>query len=122
MTFIQRAALAVGLAFVAVAILGLASSHSMDTGLVVGLFAVNAVHNGVHLLFGLWGLMAARTFDAARRYGLFGGAAYVALAVVGRISPNGFGLVPIGGNDVCLHAAMGIALLGLGLVARPSAG
>ena len=40
------------------------------------------------------------------------------LAVLGWFVPNGFGLVPIGGNDVWLHALLAVVLLAVGLTSH----
>jgi hypothetical protein len=42
-------------------------------GLLFGLFAVNLLHNIVHVLFGLWGLFAARSPGGGRRRRVAGG-------------------------------------------------
>jgi hypothetical protein len=34
----------------------------------LGLFPVNVLHNIVHLLLGIWGVAASRTFGAAKSY------------------------------------------------------
>jgi hypothetical protein len=84
----------------------------------LGLFPVNALHNVVHLLFGAWGLAASRSASAAAQYCTAGGAIYLVLAVLGLVIPTTFGLIPIGGNDIWLHALLGVVLLGAGLQAR----
>jgi hypothetical protein len=85
---------------------------------ILGLFPVNVLHNIVHLLFGIWGLLAARTFSGARTYAQVGGVIYLLLAVVGFVAPDGFNLVPLGGHDIWLHALLGIALAYFGFTAR----
>lgn len=127
MTTVQRAAQIFGIVFILVAILGfVASGGSMEADpehapRLLGLFPVNVLHNVVHLLFGIWGLVASRTFEGSRTYGRVGGIAYLVLAVLGVISPDTFGLIPIGGNDIWLHAILGIALAAIGFTARPAA-
>jgi high-affinity Fe2+/Pb2+ permease len=88
----------------------------------LGLFPVNVLHNVVHLLFGVWGLLAARTYAGAQAYCKLGGVIYLVLAVCGLIIPTTFGLIPIGGNDVWLHAVLGIVLAGVGFTAKEEAG
>ena len=116
MRIVQKVTYFFGLAFVAAAILGfMTGGMSMDASMATaprlgGLFPVNVMHNGVHLLLGVWGLMAGRTPAGARRYCLFSGAGYLILAGVGFVLPETFGLVPIGGNDITLHAVLGIVL------------
>jgi hypothetical protein len=41
--------------------------------------------------------------------------------VVGLLVPDGFGLVPLGGHDVWLHALLALGLLAVGLTAKPGA-
>ena len=109
--------LAVGVIFVVIAIWGaLITGTSMVADPAVaprlwGLFPVNFLHNLVHLLLGIWGIRAARAPGAARTYAWGAGLLYLGLALVGLFEADGFGLVPLGGNDIWLHALLGIALL-----------
>ena len=124
MTTVQRAAQIFGIVFLLVAIIGFVTSgSSMESdpamaAKIFGLFAVNAVHNGVHLGFGIWGLLAARSVEGARNYTIIAGALYAVLAVLGLVAPDGFGLVPLGGNDIWLHALLAAGLLASGLIAQ----
>ncbi len=105
-----------GVVFLLVGLLGLVSTpFSMSGGLLLGLFPVNVLHNLVHLAFGAWGL--ARRPDARRRaaaYCRIAGIAYLILTVVGLLTPTGFGLVPLGGHDIWLHAVLGGILTAVG--------
>ena len=129
MTTVQRVAQILGAVFLLVGLLGfVAGGMSMESDPaeaphLLGLFPVNVLHNVVHLLFGIWGLIASRTWDGARAYSLVAGGTYLVLAVLGFLVPNTFGLIPIGGNDIWLHALLGAALLGAGVTAgaRPTA-
>ena len=120
MRFIQKVTLVFGIIFVAVAILGfLTGGMSMDAHMatspkLVGLFPMNAAHNAVHLAFGAWALFAAKSAVNSRKFCLLSGAIYLVLAGLGFILPEAFGLVPIGGNDIALHAVLGIALTAVG--------
>lgn len=126
MTTVQRVSQVIGIVFLLVGIFGFVSTGmsmdaSMDTApRLLGLFPVNALHNIVHLAFGIWGLLASRSFGAAKTYATVAGAIYLVLAVLGFIAPTTFGLIPIGGNDIWLHALLGIVLLGAGVTARES--
>jgi len=114
---IQRIAQLFGVVFLLVGICGfIFGGMSMDADpstatKLFGLFPINALHNVVHLLFGVWGLLASRTADTALSFARIGGAIYVVLAVLGLVTPTTFGLIPIGGYDVYLHAVLGIALV-----------
>lgn len=124
MTTVQRAAQIFGIVFILVGILGfLASGTSMEhdpqlAPKILGLFPTNLLHNIVHLAFGAWGLVAARTFSGARTYGRVGGIIYLVLAALAFVDPTTFGLIPIGGNDIWLHAVLGIALAAVGFAAK----
>lgn len=117
MTTIQRVAQVFGWLFVVIAIWGaLLTGMSMDADLSTahrlwGLFPINFLHNLVHLGLGLWGIAASRSHPGARSYALLAGGIYLVLAVLGVFIPEGLGLVPIGGNDVWLHAVLGAVLL-----------
>ena len=117
---VQRVAQLFGVIFLLVGVLGfVASGMSMDANMdtapkLLGLFPVNALHNVVHLVFGIWGLLAARTVAGATQFAKIGGGIYLVLAVLGFVAPTTFGLIPIGGNDIWLHAILGIALLAVG--------
>ena len=89
-------------------------------GMLLGLFHVNVLHNLVHILFGVGGIVASRTFPAARGYARIVAVAYALLAIMGLVSAMNmwrtFGLIPIEGNDVWLHAliAVAAAIIGFG--------
>jgi hypothetical protein len=92
-------------------------------GLALGLLPVNLLHNIVHLLFGVLGLLAARGIVlAARSYFQLVAVIYGLLIVLGLIpaTQTTFGLVPIYGNDVWLHAiiAAAAAYIGFAMPAR----
>ena len=125
MTTVQRVALIFGIVFLLVGAYGFTATGMSNMEAdparapqLLGLFAVNVLHNVVHVLFGIWGLVASRTYGAARSYARVAGALYLVLAVVGLVVPNGFGFVPLGGNDVWLHLVLGVVLAGVGFTAR----
>ena len=113
---VQRAAQIFGWVFVLVGILGFFATD--EEGRLLGLFPVNTLRNVVHLAFGVWGILAARSWDAARTYCRAAGVIYLVLTVLGFVAPDGFGLVPLGGNDIALHLFLAIGLLGSSLLAR----
>lgn len=79
-------------------------------GYLLGLFPVNVLHNLVHLALGIWGVIAYRDFLAARGYARGLAIIYGVLAVMGLIPGlrTMFGLAPIFGNDIWLHAVTAI--------------
>lgn len=76
----------------------------------LGLFPVNVLHNLVHIAFGIWGIVAASGFVAARFYFRAVAVVYALLTVMGLIpaTNTAFGLVPIYGHDVWLHALLAL--------------
>ena len=126
MTTVQRVAQIFGAIFILVAILGfVATGMNMEADPVraphvVGLFAVNVLHNVVHLLFGVLGIMASRgAIMAASAYFQMVAVSYGLLTVLGLIpaTQTTFGLIPIWGNDVWLHAALAAGAAYFGFVA-----
>ena len=123
-TTLQKLAGVFGVIFIIVAVLGFITPGgrvmAMDptTGMVLGVFPMNLLHNIVHLLFGVWGLVASRSWSGSKTFFTVGGIIYVVLTCVGFLSPTGFGLVPLGGADIWLHAVLAIAMLGIGLTAK----
>lgn len=122
MTAAQRLSQIFGWAFVIVGLAGFAATgtdmtadHTLAPKL-FGLFPVNALHNVVHLVFGLCGIFGARSYGGARAYLLGAGLTYLVLAALGYVAPNGLGLVPLGGNDIGLHLFLGLGLLLSGMV------
>lgn len=81
------------------------------SGSLLGIFPINAVHNIVHLAIGAALLYGATGRDAAVMVLKVIGGAYVLFGVLGIVSANGFGLLPLGGNDILLHFGTGGILL-----------
>ena len=126
-TTLQKLAGVFGVVFILIAVLGFISPGGMamtmepTTGMVLGVFPVNLLHNIVHLAFGVWGLVASRAWAGSKTFFTAGGVIYALLTVVGFLSPTGFGMVPLGGTDIWLHAVLAIAMLGIGFTAKPAA-
>jgi hypothetical protein len=74
----------------------------------LGLFPTNALHNVGHAAAGVWGLMVYRNEQAALAYARALAIGLTLLAVLGLIPRTNtlFGLVPVHGNDVWLHAVL----------------
>jgi uncharacterized protein DUF4383 len=89
-------------------------------GYLLGLFPVNLMHNLVHLAIGAWGIAAARSMTGARTYSKTLAILYGVLAVMGLIPGMGtlFGLAPIHGHDVWLHALTAAAAAYFGWMHR----
>jgi hypothetical protein len=128
-TSLQTAAMAVGIVFLIVGVLGFIpgittqydqmklAGHESGA-LLLGTFQVSVLHNLVHLLFGVAGLLMSRTFPAARNFLVWGGVIYLILWIYGLVinheSPANF--VPFNNADDWLHFVLGVGMLALGIV------
>lgn len=122
-------ALLVGATFLLVGVLGFVpgvttnysdlsfNDHQSEAEL-LGLFQVGVLHNVVHILFGVAGLVMWRTIQGARTYLIGGGIIYLLLGAYGasieRHSDANF--VPVNTADNLLHFGLGLAMVALGLV------
>ena len=91
-------------------------------GRLMGLFPVNVLHDLVHLLIGIWGIVAYYSFERARLFARALAIIYALFAMMGLIPrlDTVFGLVPLYGHDVWLHAitALVAAYFGWGAIDR----
>ncbi len=89
-------------------------------GNLFGVFPVNIVHTVVHLIIGIWGILAYRSWDASRGYARATGVIFIILFIFGLIPGLNtlFGLAPLNGADIWLHLVSGIVALYFGLTAR----
>jgi Domain of unknown function (DUF4383) len=89
-------------------------------GLALGVFPINTLHNIVHLLFGVLGIAAARgAVMSARAYFQVVALSYALLVVLGLLpaTQTTFGLIPIWGADVWLHAGLALVAAYFGFMA-----
>ncbi|WP_166261247.1 DUF4383 domain-containing protein [Marinobacter salicampi] len=115
---IRYFALVYGIVFLAVGILGFVpaflSAHGLadpelaitaGSGLLLGLFPVNVLHNLVHIIFGIWGLVAYKALKPAVTYARAVAVVYAVFVVMGFIPvlQTTFGLVPLYGHNIWLH-------------------
>jgi hypothetical protein len=111
-----------GAIFILLGLLGFVPAL-VPNGNLLGLFPVNAVHNAVHIGLGAWGLIAGMSLIASVIY--FRGIAiiYGLLAILGLLPATNtlFGLAPIHGADVVLHAVLALmaAYLGFWYASKP---
>lgn len=104
-----------GVVFVVVGLLGFVP-QATPNGALLGIFPVNALHNIVHIGLGVWGLAVGGTAAGAGTYMRGLTIIYALLAVLGLIPATNdlFGLVPLHGPDVALHAVLAAAAAYLG--------
>ncbi len=133
---VQKAALAVGIVFFLVGVLGFipgittnyaslsGAGHHSEAKL-LGIFQVSYLHNAVHLLFGVAGYLMARTVPAARSYLVGGGIIYLVLWVYGLVIDfdSAANFIPLNDADNWLHLGLGALMIALGLfLSRKAAG
>ena len=121
---VQAFALIVGLLFVLVGaaafVPGLVTLHvsvthhltiEQNSGDLFDLVGVNVVHNIVHIAFGGWGILAARSIDAAVLYARSVAIIYTIFVFMGLVPQlsTAFDVAPLHGNDVWLHALVAVA-------------
>ena len=100
-----------------VGLLGFTASASMEEGHLLGLFPVNVLHNIVHIAIGAWGLASYRSYSGSVAYARALAILYAVLTVLAFVSPDTFGLIPIGGNDIWLHALTALIAAYFGFMA-----
>jgi hypothetical protein len=78
--------------------------------MLLGIFPVNAAHDSLHILLGIWGVLAAVRFRSAVFYCRCATFVYLALAVFGVIPLLNtlLGAAPIYGWDAALHLVAGL--------------
>ncbi|WP_282819152.1 DUF4383 domain-containing protein [Curtobacterium flaccumfaciens] len=125
---VQKAALVVGIVFLLVGIAGfvpgittgdLAGAGHESMGMLLGIFQVSVLHNIVHLLFGVVGLLAANRASGSRMYLVIGGIVYFVLWVYGLFTAghsSGANFVPLNNADNWLHLVLAIGMVALGVV------
>ncbi|NJC24281.1 hypothetical protein BJ994_003357 [Arthrobacter pigmenti] len=130
-TNIQKAALAVGVVFLLVGVLGfvpgitsnydtLGFAGSNSEAMLLGVFQVSILHNIVHLLFGVAGVLMAKTATGAYNFLLWGGVIYAVLFIYGLIVPadSVANFVPLNVADDFLHLVLAIGMIGLALALK----
>jgi hypothetical protein len=131
-SLLQKAAAAVGAVFLLVGILGfipgitqniypidLLNTDKQTTHQeLLGIFEISVLHNLVHLLFGVAGLLMARTWNGAKNYLVGGGVVYLVLWLYGLVVPKDSpaNFVPVNAADDWLHFVLGLGMVALGVL------
>ena len=126
---VQKAALAVGVVFAAVGVLGfvpgittnyadLAAAGHESEAMLLGIFQVSVLHNIVHLVFGVIGIAVSRRPEASLTYLLAGGIVYLVLWAYGLLvdHQSDANFVPLNAADDWLHLGLGLGMIALGLL------
>lgn len=131
-TPIQLAALLVGLVFLVAGVGGFIPGITTNAGdialyghespaMLLGIFQVSVLHNIIHLVFGIAGLVLANT--AAKVYLVGGGVIYLVTWLYGVVidPASALNFVPLDDADNWLHLGLGLgmAMLGLALGRAP---
>lgn len=128
---VRLAAMAVAAVFLLVGVLGFIPGATTgydgmtfagheSTAMLLGVFHVSVLHNIVHLLFGIVGLMLARTTSGATNFLIGGGIVYAVLWLYGLLidSDSAANFVPLNTADNWLHLILAIGMIGLGVALR----
>ncbi|KAB1944961.1 DUF4383 domain-containing protein [Micromonospora sp. ALFpr18c] len=126
---VRRAAATVAVLFLLIGALGFVPGITSGTGnlrfaghgsgaFLFGTFQVSVLHNLVHLLFGVAGLLLARTISGARTFLIGGGAVYLVLWLYGLAVDHdtGANVLPVNDADGWLHLGLGVGMIALGLL------
>ncbi|HEX2034259.1 MAG TPA: DUF4383 domain-containing protein [Chloroflexota bacterium] len=91
-------------------------------GYLFGLFPINTLHNLVHLVVGLAGIAAYTRMTYARLYAQVVAVVFGLLTLMGLVPglDTTFGLIPLFGHDVWLHALTAAAAAYFGFARRPA--
>ena len=125
---VQALALLVGAVFLLVGVLGFvpgattaldglrfAGPHS--EAMLFGLFQVSVLHNALHLLFGVAGILAGASWGAARLFLVVGGFLYLLLWVYGSVvhsighDSGAANFAPFSPADNLLHLGLGAGMI-----------
>lgn len=113
----KRLVMVLGVVFVLIGILGFIPGVTED-GELLGIFAVSASHNAVHLVSGLAALAAAANGEAsARLFAKVFGVVYGLVTILGFIQGDGaevLGFINVNQPDNVLHLAIAAGLLYVG--------
>jgi hypothetical protein len=123
---IQNAARLVAIVFLLVGILGFIPGITEDApgdfagedseASLFGVFQTSVLHNLVHGLFGVVGLLLSRTWEGSRNFLIGGGVIYLALWILGLVGALDW--LPADDADHWLHLGLGVGMIALGVLLR----
>jgi hypothetical protein len=130
---VQSLALFVGVVFLLVGVLGFVPGATADLfrlelagphsgAMLFGVFQVSVLHNALHLLFGVAGILSAWTWGASRLFLAVGGFLYLLLWVYGSVvhsmdhDGGAANFAPFNPADNLLHLALGAVMVVLAVI------
>jgi arginine exporter protein ArgO len=131
-TSLQKATLAAGAVFLLLGFLGFVPGITANYGSLgfagpgsgaqlFGIFQVSVLHNAVHLLSGIAGVVMSRRHRQGRNFLIYGGVAYLFLwlygLLIGDDLPANF--LPENNADNWLHLALGLVMIVLAILLSP---
>jgi len=120
---LKKIAIVFGIVFVAAGLLGFLPAANPG-GKLLGLFAVNTMHNLIHLATGIVALVVGFASDKASRifFQVFG-IVYALVAALGFVTGDGMllGMVSNNAADTWLHVVIALVSLYLGFMMKPAA-
>jgi hypothetical protein len=92
------------------------AGHQSDAEL-FGVFAISGLHNVIHLIYAIAGLICARTYAASRAYLFSGGAVLLGVWIYRMTAdhPSLSALFPLNRADSWLHFGLGVVMVVLAL-------
>ena len=119
---LKNIAIIFGIVFVAIGLLGFVPAANPD-GKLLGVFAVNTMHNLVHVATGILALAVGFASDKASRifFQVFG-IVYALVAALGFVTGDGMllGMVSNNAADTWLHVVIAVVSLYLGFMMKPA--
>jgi hypothetical protein len=125
-SLVTTAAKVVGAVFLLVGILGfipgvtssygsLAFAGHLSEAKLLGIFQVSILHNIVHILFGIAGLVMGKRADSARTFLVGGGVIYLVLWIYGLLTRDASqaNFVPLNAADDWLHLVLAVGMIAL---------
>ncbi|GLP83125.1 membrane protein [Mycobacterium antarcticum] len=92
------------------------AGHDSGAALLGVVFNISVLHNAVHLVFDVAGLILARTYTAARWFLIGGAVVYLLLFMYGVLIDHGSAMnfIPVNPAENWLHLGLGVGMLALG--------
>lgn len=116
---LKKVSMVFGIVFVLLGLLGfipgITSTDDNGMQLLFGIFMVDPLHNVIHLLSGIAGLIGAASDVYAKWFLIIFGVIYALITIIGFMDPTIFGLLRVNTADNWLHLVLALLLLATGL-------